>query len=95
MSTISCQPGEIKVYDSLYNDVDVTTKNKLEKTFTCKLHYITPRLQKQQGVKDCGLFAVAFATNLARGRNIFNFDQSHLHHHLCACFEALEITVFP
>ena len=76
VSTIGCQPGEIKVYDSLYDDVDVTIKNKLEKTFACKLHYIIPRLQKQQGVKDCGLFAVAFATNLAHGRNAFKFDQS-------------------
>ena len=38
VSTIGCQPGEIKAYDSLYNDVDVTTKNKLEKTFVSKLH---------------------------------------------------------
>ena len=95
VSTIGCQPGEIKVYDSLYDDVDVTTKNKLEKTFASNLRYITPRLQKQKGTIDCGLFAVAFATNLAYGRNTFKFDQSQMHHHLIACFEASKITVFP
>ena len=28
VSTIGCHPGEIKVYDSFYDDVDVTTKNR-------------------------------------------------------------------
>ena len=42
---------------------------RIEKTFANKLHYIIPRLQKQRGAIDCGLFAVAFATNSAYGRN--------------------------
>ena len=81
------------MYDSLYND-DNATKNKLEKTFANKLHYIIPRLQKQKGAIDCGLFAVAFTTNLAYGKNTFKLDQSQMHHHLFACFEASKIAVF-
>ena len=93
--TIGCQHGKVKVYDSLYNEVDTATKNKLEKTFACKLQYIVPRVQKQQGVKDCGLFAVAFATDIAHGKTVFKYDQSKMRNHLCECFEQLCIDVFP
>jgi len=55
---IDCHPGEVKVYDSLYDDVDTATKNKLEKAFACNLQYIVPSFQKQQ-VKYCGLFVIA------------------------------------
>ena len=65
MSTIDCQPDEIKVYDSLYSEVDIATKNKLEKTFSRKIQYIVPTVQKQKGITDCGLFAVVFATDIA------------------------------
>ena len=88
---ITC--GEIKVYDSLYNEVDTTTKNKLEKTFACKIQYIVPRVQKQQGVKDCGLFAVAFTTDIAHGKTVFKYDQSKMLNHLHECFEQLCIDV--
>ena len=92
-STIGCQPGEIEVYDSLYDEVDAATKNKLEATFARKIQYIVPRVQKQQGFKDCGLFALAFATNIAHGKMDVKFDQSKMH--LCECFEKLCISVFP
>ena len=85
VSTIGCQRDEIKVYDSLYDKVDAT-KNKSEKTFACKIQYTLSRGQKQQGVKDCGLFAVAFATDIAHGKMVVKFDKSKMCHHLCECF---------
>ena len=33
VSSIGCQRGEVKVYDSLYDRVDDATKRKIEKTF--------------------------------------------------------------
>ena len=33
VSSIGCQHGEVKVYDSLYDRVDDATKRKIEKTF--------------------------------------------------------------
>lgn len=62
--TVRCQSDEIKVFDSLYNEVDIATQNKLKKTFACKIRYNVPRVQKQQGVNDCGLFAVMFTTDI-------------------------------
>jgi len=67
-----------------YDDVDIATKNNLEKTCTCNLQYIMPSLQKQQEVKD---FDLIFTTILAHGRTIFKFDQSKMCHHLYACLE--------
>ena len=95
VKTIGCQYGEVKVYDSLYGKVDTATKSKLEKTFASKIHYIVPKVQEQQRVKDCGLFAVAFATDIAHGRTVFKYDLSKMRDHLCECFEQLCIDVFP
>ena len=95
VTTIGCQYGEVKVYDSLYKKVDTATKSKLEKTFACKIQYIVPKVQEQQDVKDCGLFAVVFATDIAHGRMVFKYDQSKMRDHLCECFEQLCIDVFP
>ena len=53
------------VYDSLYRDVDDGTQRKVEKVFGSPVKFNLPDVQKQEGVTDCGLFAIAFATSLA------------------------------
>ena len=95
MATIGCQHNEIKVIDSLYNEVDTATKNRLEKTFACSIQCIVLRVQKQQGSKDCGLFALAFATDIAHGKIVFKYDQSKMRNHLYECFVQLCIDFFP
>ena len=95
VATIGCQRNEIKVYDSLYNEVDIATKNKLEKTFACDIQCIVPKVQKQQGIKDCGLFTLAFATDIAHGKTVFKYDQSKVRNHLYECFKQLRIDLFP
>ena len=58
-----------------------------------------PNVQKQNGPKDCGLFAVAFATILATEGNfetmLIRFDRDELRSHLCACLENQNIISFP
>ena len=41
-------------------------------------------VQLQQEVKDCGVFAIAFACHAARGDNLSNikFQQKKMHQHL-------------
>ena len=39
-SSIGCQRGEVKVYDSLYDRVDDATKKKMEKTFGSKVKFV-------------------------------------------------------
>ena len=47
------------------------------------------------GLTDCGLFAVAFATSLAFGQDVFEFQQDKLRSHLKVCFEEKYIRMFP
>ena len=76
-----------------YDEVDAATKNKLEKTYACKIQYILPRVQKQHDLEDCGLFAVAFGTDIAYGKKVGEFDQNRMHHH--ECFGRECISTFP
>ena len=94
MSTVGCEPGELKVYDSLFDDVDDSTKWKMEKTFASKIKFISCKVQKQKGLKDCGLFAVAFATSIAYAQS-FEFDQSKMRIHLIECLKKQRMIELP
>ena len=69
VTTIGCEEGIVKAFDSLYCALDdpSTTivlnmfQDKMDKP--PKIKVIRP--QKQIGAKDCGVFAIAFATSLA------------------------------
>ena len=52
---------------------------------------------KQQGSRDCGIFALAYATELADGFDPSNFifDQSKMRDHLFNCLENNRLTHFP
>jgi hypothetical protein len=56
-----------------------------------------PVQQQQAGTSDCGLFAVAFATDICHGRDPTksNYDQSKMGTHLRKCLEAGKLTPFP
>lgn len=63
-STISCKAGVVSVYDSVYSSVDKETNEVIASLFrstTVKMM----ETQKQEGGKDCGLFALAIATAIA------------------------------
>ncbi len=65
VTTVGCKEGEINVYDSLYTTLDSATKTKIEKTFpNSNIDILLPPAQKQDGVKDCGLFALALLHSL-------------------------------
>ena len=56
-----------------------------------------PAVQLQQGVKDCGIFTIAFAYHAARGDNLSNikFQQEKMHQHLVHCFKKKRLEPFP
>ena len=66
-STICCQPGEVKVFDSLYTSVNEATMKLLSTLFGKDAKVILETVQKQQGSSDCGVFAIAICTSLAHG----------------------------
>ena len=55
-----------------------------------------PNVQQQNGVTDCGLFAIAFAVHLALGDDVakLNFDQAEMRHHLQQCFQKKQMMPF-
>ena len=54
-------------------------------------------VQMQCGDRDCGLFAIAFATALCFGKQPeqLSFHQDQMRSHLIQCLETQEISMFP
>ena len=54
-------------------------------------------VQQQRGGNDCGLFAIAFAFDIAVGVDpqYVRYVQPDMRKHLVACFKKGEITAFP
>ena len=54
-------------------------------------------VQQQRGTLDCGIFAVAFATEICHSNNPEGvvYDQKKMREHLFQCFSDDKVTVFP
>ena len=94
--------GEVYLYDSaqsaLTPDGDIASQacailRSSGKAITIK----TVNTQQQQGVSDCGLFALAFACDLCQGRDPCTriYYQSKLRSHYRSCLLCEAISVFP
>ena len=55
------------------------------------------RVQQQQGVTDCGLFAIAYAVHLANGNDPakVKFEQKKMRTHLTNCLKKKRLEAFP
>ena len=64
---------------------------------TMQLEIIVPKIQRQTGSKDCGLFAVAAATATATGHDpvYLTWNQSEMRRHFIKCIETEIVTPFP
>ena len=94
-STIGCQPGEIKIFDSLYKSIDLATITLISTIFRKEITTLhLEDSQQQQGSCDCGVFAIATTTALAHGVTP-TFKQEAMRHHLYDCFCSGVLTPFP
>eukprot|EP00731_Ephydatia_muelleri_P003172 Em0001g3172a len=99
VSNINCNDEEIRVYDCASGSPTSSLLNQIA-SIVCtpkdiiKLTYVD--VQMQQGCDDCGLFAIAFATSLARGEQpgSFFYQQKAMRKHLVDCLEKQNITAF-
>jgi len=97
-STIACELGTVKVFDSLFHKLDEESKhtilNYMPKNTKIKLVGIS---NKQVGNKDCGVFAIAYCTSLAFGKDPCKqkFVQEKMRYHLSTCLKNNRLTVFP
>ena len=90
----------VHVYDSVYNHVHDDVKIQVaalmlsdEPVVTFKLH----KVQFQKGSRDCGLYAVAYATDLAYGNDpsSYRYKQEKLRSHFIDCIKKEILTPFP
>ena len=70
-TTLQCGPGEVKIYDSVYELLDTETLEVVKRLFGNENKPLTVSMvtgaPRQQGSTDCGVFAIAVATCLAFG----------------------------
>ena len=94
------QSGIVHVYDSIYESASEDAKRQIaallrteDKRIVLKIH----KTQYQKGCTDCGLFAVAFATDLAHRCNPSKrlYKQNHLRSHFITCLSEQKMTPFP
>ena len=78
---------QVKVYDSLYDDLIESTEKQLTQCYYNRIDHAgqLPVIQRQKGSTDCGLFAIAYAYEIASGNghacNEIVFGQSAMRHH--------------
>ena len=94
----SKQKGPVEVFDSLKPaKLTASTLQSIKKFHgqTCLVKLMNN--QKQEGFKDCGLFAIANATSLCFGDDptFLLFEQQQMREHLLVCIEKGEMTPFP
>ena len=100
LSTIATSPGTVKVYDSLYQNVSAVAIDH-----SCRMLLYTgstvtfcnERVQKQTNSNDCGLFALAFATDLRHGLDptAQSYDQDKMRKHYINCLDLHDMVPFP
>ena len=98
-STTQCTLGQVKVHDSVFTYCDKETEKFISNLFqwnTTKLLITVSRCRKQNGVVDCGLYAIAYSTAIGFGDNPskLKFKQKALRSHLVNCFYLKEMSVF-
>ena len=54
-------------------------------------------VRKQQGAKECGLYAIANATSIALSRDPLKivYNEAQMRHHLIECFRNGNLELFP
>ena len=98
-TTIGTSGKRVLVYDSGYTRWDESTLSLLKKQFCCSPSSVNvlKHVQKQQGGKECGLYAIANATSIAYGKDPLKMKYNELlmREHLIQCFSKNDLELFP
>ena len=99
-SNIRCETGCVCIYDSYYQSVDLDTKMQvcsLLKSKEDEITFMMANMQCQGNTYDCGLYAIATATELTHRRDpcLCHWDVDLLRPHLAKCLEKGTLTPFP
>ena len=102
LSTISTtsSPDTVKIFDSLYQNTNSTAVEHACRMLMYpgdKVTFINEKVQRQVGGSDCGLFSLAFATDLCHGIDPTNqkYNQGSMRQHYVNCLENGAMSPFP
>ena len=95
LSTLGCLPNQVKIYDSLYSDVEEQTTGLIRKLFGSDVSYEVHSSPRQEGYSDCGVFAIANCVSLVNWCEPKSYAQEKMRPHLMKCFEQCSFTQFP
>ncbi|XP_035694654.1 polycystic kidney disease protein 1-like 2 [Branchiostoma floridae] len=100
----SCTDGQVRLYDSLGVAMTPSLQIQLYQSYAAfadqarnVLTVISPDVQRQGNVFDCGLFAIAWAVDIAEGQDVSRvaYDDRKMRSHLETCFKQGKLTPFP
>ena len=99
LSTISSIRGTVKIYDSLFirpSPIAIDHSCRLLMHTGNQVTFLNEKVQKQTNTNDCGLFALAFATDLCHGIDPVSqcYDPQHMREHYVHCLDSQKGT-FP
>ena len=96
----SMEESEVFVFNSLFGGISNTVKLLVASIMHIDNNYINFKVfdvQRQDGVDDCGLFAIAFAAAVVLGFSPgqFLFQQHRMRQHLFQCLQEGKLSMFP
>lgn len=96
-STIGCEPGKVKIYDSFFTSLDEGSSKAVKGYFGGLSLEIAEDCPRQNNAADCGVFAIMFATILAHGTipkvSEFSYNTAAFRSHVLQCF--IEKRLYP
>ncbi|XP_019646063.1 PREDICTED: polycystic kidney disease protein 1-like 2 [Branchiostoma belcheri] len=94
--------GQVRLYDSIGADMTTSLQVQLYQSYAAfaesnVLTIILPEVQRQNNVTGCGLFTIAWAVDIAEGRDVSSiaYDNRKMRSHLVMCFKQGRLTPFP
>ncbi|XP_078610884.1 polycystin-1-like protein 2 [Branchiostoma floridae x Branchiostoma japonicum] len=99
-----CADGQVRLYDSLGVAMTPSLQIQLYQSYAAfadqkrnVLTVILPDVQRQENIFDCGLFAIAWAVDIAEGQDVSRvvYDVRKMRSHLETCFKLGKLTPFP
>ena len=95
ISTLGSKTNEVKIYDSLYSDVDEQREDLIKGLFGADVSIQVTSSPRQQGHNDCGLYAIANCVSLVNWCDPANYVQEKMRPHFIKCLEQFSFTLFP
>ena len=87
-------PVRITIYDSIFLSIDDETRKLLTQLFG-NSNIVMGKGPKQEGSKDCSIFAIATCASLANGSLSHLYEQTKMRSHLTESFNNLKFNQFP